>query len=242
MAGHSHWAGIKHKKGRADKERAKIFSKLSREITVAAKLGDKDPDMNPRLRTAIQAAKQANMPKDNISRAISKSEMSGDKNYESLRYEGFGPSNVALIIETLTDNKNRSASSIRTVLQKKGGRLGESGCTAHMFTNCGILHIDKMNIKEEEIFEMAINAGAKDCLSLDQIFEIVTEKEDFYKIKTELEKKINSFSYSAIEWRPMNYIDVTKDQKEQLIEVLSALEELDDVQTIFTNANLKTLQ
>ena len=242
MAGHSHWAGIKHKKGRADKERAKIFSKLSREITVAAKLGDKDPDMNPRLRTAIQAAKQANMPKDNISRAISKSEMSGDKNYESLRYEGFGPSNVALIIETLTDNKNRSASSIRTVLQKKGGRLGESGCTTHMFTNCGILHIDKLNIKEEEIFEIAINAGAKDCLSLDQTFEIVTEKEDFYMIKTELEKKINSFNYSAIEWRPINYINLTKDQKEQLIDVLSALEELDDVQNIFTNANLKTLQ
>ena len=124
MAGHSHWAGIKHKKGRADKERSKIFSKLSREITVAAKLGDRDPDMDPRLRTAIQAAKHANMPKDNISRAISKSELSGDKNYESLRYEGFGPSNVALIIETLTDNKNRSASSIRTILQKNGGRLG----------------------------------------------------------------------------------------------------------------------
>ena len=143
MAGHSHWAGIKHKKGRADKERSKIFSKLSREITVAAKLGDKDPDMNPRLRTAIQAAKQANMPKDNISRAISKSEISGDKNYESLRYEGFGPSNISLIIETLTDNKNRSASSIRTVLQKNGGRLGESGSTTHLFSNCGIIHIDK---------------------------------------------------------------------------------------------------
>ena len=204
MAGHSHWAGIKHKKGRADKERAKIFSKLSREITVAAKLGDKDPDMNPRLRTAIQAAKQANMPKDNISRAISKSEMSGDKNYESLRYEGFGPSNTALIIETLTDNKNRSASSIRTVLQKKGGRLGEAGSTAHMFSNCGIIHIEKNNIKEEEIFEIAINVGAKDCLSLGNIFEIITEKADFYKIKTELEKKTQKLSYSSIEWRPLN--------------------------------------
>ena len=167
MAGHSHWAGIKHKKGRADKERAKIFSKLSREITVAAKLGDKDPVMNPRLRSAIQAAKQANMPKDNISRAISKSEMSGDKNYESLRYEGFGPSNAALIIETLTDNKNRAASSIRTVLQKNGGRLGESGSTKHMFFNCGIIHIDKKKISEEKIFETAINIGAKDCISLD---------------------------------------------------------------------------
>jgi len=242
MAGHSHWAGIKHKKGRADKERAKIFSKLSREITVAAKLGDKDPDMNPRLRTAIQTAKQANMPKDNIFRAISKSEMSGDKNYESLRYEGFGPSNVALIIETLTDNKNRSASSIRTVLQKNGGRLGESGSTTHMFSNCGVIHVDKKKIKEEEIFEIAINAGAKDCLSLDEIFEIITEKEDFYRVKTELENKIEFLNYSSIEWRPSNYINLGKEQSEQLADVLNALEELDDVQNIFTNANMKIMQ
>ena len=242
MAGHSHWAGIKHKKGRADKERSKIFSKLSREITVAAKLGDKDPDMNPRLRTAIQAAKQANMPKDNITRAISKSEMSGDKSYESLRYEGFGPFNTALIIETLTDNKNRSASSIRTVLQKKGGRLGESGSTTHMFSSCGIIHISKDEIKEEEIFELAINAGAKDCINLNDFFEIITEKEDFYKIKTELEKKIKTFIYSSIEWRALNYIDFDDDKSEQIFEVLTALEELDDVQNIFTNANIKNLQ
>ena len=241
MAGHSHWAGIKHKKGRADKERSKIFSKLSREITVAAKLGDKDPDMNPRLRTAIQAAKQSNMPKENISRAISKSEMSGDKNYENLRYEGFGPSNIALIIETLTDNKNRSASSIRTVLQKNGGRLGESGSTTHMFSNCGILHIDKKKIREDELFEIAINEGAKDCISLDEIFEIVTEKEDFYKIKTSIEKKIKTFNYSSIEWRAFNYINLDKDNSDKIIEVLSALEDLDDVQNIFTNANLKNL-
>ena len=242
MAGHSHWAGIKHKKGRADKERSKIFSKLSREITVAAKLGDKDPDMNPRLRTAIQAAKQANMPKDNISRAISKSEISGDKNYESLRYEGFGPSNVALIIETLTDNKNRSASSIRTVLQKNGGRLGETGSTSHMFDNCGVIHIDKKKIIEEEIFEIAINAGAKDCINLEDVFEIITKKEDFYKIKSEIEKKIDTFNHSSIEWRPLNYINLSKDQNEHIIEVLTALEELDDVQNIFTNVNLKNLE
>ena len=242
MAGHSHWAGIKHKKGRADKERSKVFSKLSREITVAAKLGDKDPDMNPRLRTAIQAAKQANMPKDNISRAISKSEMSGDKNYESLRYEGFGPSNIALIIETLTDNKNRSASSIRTVLQKGGGRLGESGSTTHMFFSCGVIHIHKQKINEEEIFELAINAGAKDCISLEDVFEIITEKEDFYKIKTDIEKKIKFINYSSIEWRPFNYLDIPKEKSKQLLEVLSALEELDDVQNIFTNVNLNNLQ
>ena len=241
MAGHSHWAGIKHKKGRVDKERSKIFSKLSREITVAAKLGDKDPDMNPRLRTAIQAAKQANMPKDNISRAISKSEISGDKNYENLRYEGFGPSNIALIIETLTDNKNRSASSIRTVLQKNGGRLGETGSAAHMFSNCGVIHIDKNKLKEEHLFELAINAGAKDCLVLNNVFEIITEKEDFYKIKTELEKKIDNFNYSSIEWRALNYIDLNKDQTKQIIEVLASLEELDDVQNVFTNANLNII-
>ena len=242
MAGHSHWAGIKHKKGRADKERSKIFSKLSREITVAAKLGDKDPNMNPRLRTAIQAAKQANMPKDNISRAINKSEMNGDKNYENLRYEGFGPSNVALIIETLTDNKNRSASSIRTILQKNGGRLGETGSTTHMFLNCGIIHIDKGRLKEEEIFELATNAGAQDCINLNNIFEIITQKEDFYKIKTELEKKIETLNYSSIEWRPINLINLAKDKSEALFEVLNSLEELDDVQKIFTNANLKNFQ
>ena len=241
MAGHSHWAGIKHKKGRADKERSKIFSKLSREITVAAKLGDRDPEMNPRLRTAIQAAKQANMPKDNINRAISKSEMSSDKNYENLRYEGFGPFNIALVIETLTDNKNRSASSIRTVLQKKGGRLGESGSTTHMFYICGVIHIEQGKINEEEIFEIAINAGAKDCINLKGIFEIITEKEDFYKIKTELEKKIETFIYSSIEWRALNYINLDNNKSEQILEVLTALEELDDVQNIFTNAKLQIL-
>ena len=241
MAGHSHWAGIKHKKGRADKERSKIFSKLSREITVAAKLGDKDPDMNPRLRTAIQAAKQSNMPKDNIARAISKSEMSDDKNYENLRYEGFGISNVTFIIETLTDNKNRSASSIRTVLQKNGGRLGESGSVTHMYSNCGVIQFEK-KISEEEAFEIAINTGAKDCISAKDHFEIITEKEDFYKIKNELEKKIDTFSYSAIEWRPMNYINLDKEESEKILEILNALEELDDVQNIFTNANLEKIE
>ena len=241
MAGHSHWAGIKHKKGRADKERSKIFSKLSREITVAAKLGDKDPNMNPRLRTAIQAAKQANMPKDNILRAISKSEMNGDKNYENLRYEGFGPHNVALIIETLTDNKNRSASSIRTILQKNGGRLGETGSTSHLFSNVGIIQIDKQKIKEEELFEIAINSGAKDCFNLKEIFEVVTEKDDFYKIKTEIEKKTENLNYSSIEWRPLNYIDLNKEKSSQILEVFNSLEELDDVQNFFTNAKLNNL-
>ena len=238
MAGHSHWAGIKHKKGRADKERSRIFSKISREITVAAKLGDKDPDMNPRLRTAIQAAKQANMPKENIYRAISKSEISGDRNYENLRYEGFGPFNTALIIETLTDNKNRSASSIRTVLQKNGGRLGESGSTTHMFNSLGVIHINKNKISEEEAFEIAINSGAKDCIKIIDYHEILTKKEDFYKIKMELEKRVDNVDHSAVEWRALNFFKLNKEQSKKMIELLSALEELDDVQNIFTNAKL----
>ena len=240
MAVHSHWAGIKHKKGRADKERSKIFSKISREITVAAKLGDKNPEMNPRLRTAIQAAKQANMPKDNISRAINKSDTSNIKNYDNLRYEGFGPFNTALIIETLTDNKNRSASSIRTILQKNGGRLGETGSTTHLFSNCGIIQIEKNKISEEAIFEIAINSGAKDCVKLNEFHEIITEKEDFYKIKTTLEKKIDSFAYSAIEWRALNFLKLSKDESKKMIDLLSSLDKLDDVQNIFTNANLES--
>ena len=238
MAGHSHWAGIKHKKGRADKERSKIFSKLSREITVAAKLGDKDPNMNPRLRAAIQAAKESNMPKDNISRAISKSDISGDKSYENLRYEGFGPFNTALIIETLTDNKNRSASSIRTVLQKNGGRLGETGSTSHLFNNCGIIRIEKNKISEEDAFNIAINSGAKDCHQISNFHEIITNKEDFYKIKTELEKNVETFAYSAIEWRALINLNLNKDQNQKLTAVLDALEDLDDVQNVFCNAKL----
>ena len=168
--------------------------------------------------------------------------MSDEKNYESLRYEGFGPFNVAMIIETLSDNKNRSASSIRTALQKKGGRLGESGSTKHLFQNCGIIHVDKKKIIEDQIFEIAINLGAKDCSSLDNIFEIITEKEDFYRVKTELEKQIEAITYSSIEWRPLNYLELNREQSVQTLEILTALEEIDDVQNIFTNANLKNLR
>ena len=239
MAGHSHWAGIKHKKGKADKERSKIFSKLSREITVAAKLGDKNPEMNPRLRSAIQAAKQSNMPKDNISRAISKSEMDINQNYQNLRYEGFGPFNVALIIETLTENKNRTASNIRTILQKNDGRLGETGSSTHLFFNCGVLQVEKTKFSDEVILEIAITSGAKDCTSNNSMHEIISEKEDFYKVKTEVEKKVDSFIYSGVEWRPYNYIELKKDQNEKILQILEALDEDDDVQNIFTNSSVE---
>jgi YebC/PmpR family DNA-binding regulatory protein len=239
MAGHSHWAGIKHKKGRQDKERSKIFSKLSREITVAAKLGDKDPDMNPRLRTAIQAAKQSNMPKENISRAISKSEIDVNQNYQNLRYEGFGPFNVALIIETLTDNKNRSASNIRTLLQKNGGRLGEAGSATHLFYSCGVIQVAKEKFSDEAILEIAINAGAKDCSSTDKIHEIISEKENFYKVKSELEKKVDNFDYSGVQWRPHSFLTLEKEQNEKIIKVLEALDEDEDVQNTFINCKIE---
>ena len=235
MAGHSHWAGIKHKKGRQDKERSKLFSKLSREITVAAKLGDKDPDMNPRLRSAIQAAKESNMPKENISRAISKSEVNTEHNCENLRYEGYGAFNTALIIETLTENKNRTASSIRTILQKNGGRLGENGSTSHLFYTCGVIKINKKDIEDNLAIELAINSGANDCKSTNEYHEIICEKRDFYKVKSAIENKISNFLYSGIEWRPYNYINLSNDQKQKVILMLESLEENDDIQNIFIN-------
>ena len=162
MAGHSHWAGIKHKKDRVDKLKSKIFSKLSREITVAAKLGDKDPDINHRLRAAIQAAKNANMPKDNISRAVEKSQNVNGINFEQIRYEGFGPGNIACIVETLTDNKNRTASNLRTIFQKSGGSMASQGSASHYFKNKGLIMIDKSEIDENSIYEYAIDLGIDD--------------------------------------------------------------------------------
>ena len=188
MAGHSHWAGIKHKKGKADKQRSKIFSKLSKEITVAAKLGDKDPNMNPRLRSAIQAARSSNMPKDNIERAIEKSSASTGVNFENLRYEGFGPDKIAVIVETLTDNKNRTASNIRTIFQKGGGSLGTQGSASHNFKQLGVIKIDKKEISDEHILELAINSGAEECISFDDYHEIHCTINEIYNVKKELEQ------------------------------------------------------
>ena len=235
MAGHSHWAGIKHKKGRQDKLRSKIFSKISREITVAAKLGSKDPGTNHRLRAAIESAKEANMPKDNISRAISKSENDKNENFENLRYEGFGPKNVALIIEALTDNKDRTAGSIRTILQKYGGNLGTTGSTTHFFDNFGVIQILKEKISGEEVLEFAAKVGAKDCFSYKDFHEIITKKEDFYKIKIEGEKLIQKLNYSDIEWRPKNPVKLNMDEKIEIESMLELLEENDDIQKVFHN-------
>ena len=235
MAGHSHWAGIKHKKGKADKLRSKIFSKLSKEITVAAKLGDKDPTMNPRLRSAIQAARSANMPKDNIERAIDKSSINTELNFENLRYEGFGPDKVAVIVETLTDNKNRTASNIRTIFQKAGGSLGTQGSASHNFNQLGIIKIDKKEVSDERVLELAIDAGADECKSNNDFHEIQCSVNDIYNVKKELEREINNFISTEIEWRPLNSIEISKDKHENLINFFETLEEDDDVQNIYSN-------
>ena len=237
MAGHSHWAGIKHKKGKADKQRSKIFSKLSKEITVAAKLGDKDPAMNPRLRSAIQAARSANMPKDNIERAIDKSSASTGVNFENLRYEGFGPDKIAVIVETLTDNKNRTASNIRTIFQKSGGSLGTQGSASHNFNQLGIIKIDKKEITDENVFELALDSGADECISRDEFHEIQCPMSEIYNVKKKLEKIIVNFISTEIEWVPLNSVDVEKDRQEAVIEFLEAIEDDDDVQNVFTNVN-----
>ena len=236
MAGHSHWAGIKHKKGKADKQRSKIFSKLSKEITVAAKLGDKDPNMNPRLRSAIQAARSSNMPKDNILRAIDKSSSNIDSNYENLRYEGFGPEKVAVIVETLTDNKNRTASKIRAIFQKSGGSLGTLGSASHNFSQLGIIKIDKKEISDERIFELAIDSGAVECKSNNDFHEIQCSMSEIYNVKKELEKEIDNFISTEIEWIPVNSIKISRDKNEDVINFFESLEEDEDVQNIFSNA------
>ena len=236
MAGHSHWAGIKHKKGKADKQRSKIFSKLSKEITVAAKLGDKDPAMNPRLRSAVQAARSANMPKENIERAIDKSSVNTESNFENLRYEGFGPEKVAVIIEALTDNKNRTASSIRTIFQKAGGNLGTQGSASHNFNQLGIIKIDKKEVSDDQIFELATNAGADECKSKNDFHEIQCSVSEIYNVKKELEKKINNFISTEIEWVPLNSVKISREKNEDLVNFFELLEDNDDVQNVYSNA------
>jgi len=235
MAGHSHWAGIKHKKGKADKERSKIFSKISREITVAAKLGDKDPDMNSRLRSAIQSARSANMPKGNIQKAIEKSKVSTDFNYENIRYEGFGPYRIAVIVETLTNNKNRTASNIRTIFQKNGGSLGTQGSASHNFQQLGIIKIDKSEISEDKIFELSIEAGANECYSNEYFHEIQCDMSKIYNVKKKIEKNINNFLSTDIEWIPLNNVEINDESKEDTIKFLETLEEDEDVQNVYTN-------
>ena len=238
MAGHSHWAGIKHKKGKADKARSNLFSKLSREITVAAKLGDKNPDMNARLRSAIQSARSSNMPKDNIQRAIEKSEISSDSNYENIRYEGFGPKKIAVIVETLTNNKNRTASNLRTIFQKKGGNLGTQGVASHNFQQLGVIKIDKIEASDDKIFELTVDSGANECSSNEHFHEIQCDKNEIYNVKKKLEKNISNFLSTGIEWIPLNKIELSNVEKDEIVNFLGTLDEDEDIQNVYTNAKL----
>ena len=239
MSGHSKWASIKHSKGKADKRRSKIFSKLSKEISVAAKSGDNDPDMNPRLRSAIQAARSANMPKDNIERAVEKSSANTETNFENLRYEGFGPEKIAVIVEALTDNKNRTASNVRTIFQKSGGNLGTQGSASHNFNQLGVIKIDKKEISDESIFDLAIESGANECISNNSVHEVQCPMNEIYNVKKNLEKVIANFISTEIEWVPLNSVNVAKDRVETAIEFLETLEDDDDVQSVYSNINFE---
>ena len=191
--------------------------------------------MNPRLRSAIQAARSANMPKDNIERAIDKSSINTELNFENLRYEGFGPDKVAVIVETLTDNKNRTASNIRTIFQKAGGSLGTQGSASHNFNQLGIIKVDKKEASDEEILELAIEAGADECKSNNDFHEIQCQVNDIYNVKKELEKQINNFISTEIEWRPLNRVEISIEKRENLINFFETLEDDDDVQNIYSN-------
>ena len=241
MAGHSHWAGIKHKKGKIDKQKSKIFAKISKEITVAAKLGDKDPVMNSRLRFAIQLAKSANMPKENVERAISKSVVNQNINYDYLRYEGVGPGKISVVVETLTDNKNRTASNIRAIFQKHGGSLGTKGIVTHNFKQLGIIRIEKKTISDEAVLELAVEAGAEECISNLDFHEIFCSKEQFHKVKMIIEKRVDNFVDLGIKWYALNQLELKEAQYKSAVNLLKSLEEDDDVQNVYTNLKKKNL-
>ena len=235
MAGHSKYKNIMHRKGAQDKKRAKIFSRLGREISVSVKTGGLDPESNTRLRSAITEAKALNMPKDNIERAISKSDLNKNVNYESLRYEGFGPEKIAVIVEALTDNKNRTASNVRAIFQKNGGNLGTTGVASHNFKQVGVIRISKKEISDEKILELAIDAGAEECTSNEIFHEVLSSKESLYKVKSLIEKNISNFIFTGIEWITLNHVDLNGAKYKSATHLLEALEEDDDVQNVFTN-------
>jgi len=240
MSGHNKWSTIKHKKGAADAKRGKIFTKLIKEITVAARMGNSgDPDANPRLRSAILAARAENMPKDNIERAIKKGtgELEG-VNYEESTYEGYGPGGAAILVESLTDNKNRAVAEIRHVFNKYGGNMGENGCVAWIFTKKGYISIPKSSVKEDVLMEAALEAGAEDVREDDSYFEVITEPEDFETVKAALESASIAFETAEVTMLPSNTTDLTGKDAERMVKLMDAMEDCDDVQKVYTNADI----
>ena len=235
MAGHSKFKNIMHRKGAQDKKRSGMFSKLSREITVAAKMGLPDPDMNPRLRAAVNAAKAQSMPKDNIQRAIDKATRGDAENYEEVRYEGFGPAGVSLIIEALTDNRNRTATNVRTAVSKNGGNLGTAGSVSHAFDRVGLINYPATVGSPEKVFEAALEAGAQDVTSSDDGHEIWTAMEELNEVTKAIEPLLGEPEGSRLAWRPQTAIDVGEDDAATLFKLIDALDDDDDVQTVWGN-------
>ena len=237
MAGHSQFKNIMHRKGAQDKKRSKLFSKLAREITVAAKLGQPEPELNPRLRNAMVSAREYNMPNDRIKRAIEQAKpgAAGDSNYEDIRYEGYGLGGVAVIVEALTDNRNRTAGAVRMAFTKNGGSLGEMNAVSFMFSKVGLIAYSVSTVCADRMFETAVEAGAENIETSEDVYEVTMKPSDFTAVRESLEKEFGSPQESGIIWKPVNTVSVTQEQAKSLISMIDALEDLDDVQNVFTN-------
>ncbi len=239
MSGHSKWSTIKHKKGATDAKRGKIFTKLIKEITVAARMGGGDPTSNPRLRSAIQAAKSENMPKDNLERAIKKGtgELEG-VNYEETTYEGYGPGGAAVLIESLSDNKNRAVADIRHIFSKCNGNLGENGCVNWMFDKKGYIVIEAAAVDEETLMETAINAGADDVKEDEKNYEVITAPEDFEAVKKAIEDESIPYVVAEITMLPQTSANLIGKEAEQMLRLMEMLDDCDDIQKVYTNADI----
>ena len=235
MAGHSKWANIQHRKGKQDALRSKLFSKLSKEITVAAKMGDPDPEKNPRLRLAVKEAKANSMPKDNIERAIKKSQAGDADAYEDIRYEGYGPGGVAVIVEALTDNRNRTAGEVRSYFTKAGGALAETGAVSFMFDHVGSIEYPGSVGSEDAVMEAAIEAGADDVISGEEGHEVVTTLESFAEVAKAMEAKFGEPRKSKLVWKPQNTITVDDEAGDKILKLIGNLEDNDDVQNVYAN-------
>lgn len=237
MAGHSKWANIQHRKGRQDKLRAKLFSKLSKEITVAAKMGDPDPEKNPRLRLAVKEAKSQSMPKDNIERAINKASGGDGENYDEIRYEGYGPNGVAVIVEAMTDNRNRTASTVRSTFTKNGGNLGETGSVGFMFERKGQVVYPTDAGDEDTVMMAAIEAGAEDVESSEDGHLVWCADTDLNEVSSGLETELGESESTKLVWRPTTTTDLSLDDAQKLMRLVEALEDDDDIQNVTTNAD-----
>ena len=235
MAGHSQFKNIMYRKGAQDAKRSKMFSKLSKEITVASRMGTPDPDMNPRLRTAILNAKKQSMPKDNIARAIKRAEGNDGESYEEVRYEGFGPGGTALIVEGLTDNRNRTVSDVRASFQKNGGNMGDTGSVSYMFDRVGLIRYAAGAGTADAVFEAALEAGADDCESADDGHGIYCAADDLNAVREALEGQLGEAEEAGLVWRPQTTVTVSEEQAQKLFKLLGILEDNDDVQRVFSN-------